>query len=144
MNLSTLAHLGVAVALLPHGELRLEAPAGVLTDQLVVEIAKSKASLLEELARACERVNLVNMDSSGQPVAKDGSPTDPEVHGVPPPHPQPPVQAKVDPDAWLLPRDEYHAHHAACLTCQAAGLGAYYGERCSTGMVLWTTYQNFF
>lgn len=46
----------------------------------------------------------------------------------------------ADPPTWRALAAEYHRHHFACPTCQAAGQG--YGLRCGTGAALWTTYQN--
>jgi len=51
--------------------------------------------------------------------------------------PEPPA----DPATWRELADEYHLHHFACHTCQAAGRGARYGLRCGTGAALWTDYK---
>lgn len=144
MNLGTLAHLGVAVALTPQGDLRLEAVPGRLTGDLLAQIVQCKPSLLVELGWQRERVNLVNMDSYGQAVATGALGVDRQVRGARPSRSLPPLPERVDPDAWQQPRDAYYAHHFTCMTCQAAGRGAYYGERCSTGLALFTTYQAYF
>ncbi len=48
------------------------------------QIAHSNPLLLEELACQCEHVNLVNMDSYGQAVAKDAVRAEQEVHSTQP------------------------------------------------------------
>ncbi len=51
--------------------------------------------------------------------------------------PEPPA----DPSTWRELADEYHRHHFACHTCQAAGRGARYGLRCGVGASLWSEYS---
>lgn len=40
---------------------------------------------------------------------------------------------------WPAMAQSYHAHHFQCPQCIAAGIG--YGQRCQTGQLLWTAYQ---
>lgn len=51
--------------------------------------------------------------------------------------PEPPS----DPAAWHELAAAYHAHHFGCKTCQAAGRGVRYGQRCGAGTALWAVYQ---
>ena len=142
MNLSTLAQIGIAVALTPQGDLRLEALPGLLTPELLAQIAQGKPLLVDELGCPREHVNLVNMDSYGQAVTKDAVRAEQEVRSAqsaPPPEPEP---EQVDPNAWRLPASTYNTHHFTCPTCIAAGRGTRYGLRCGTGMALWTAYQS--
>ena len=137
MNLSTLTHIGIAVALTPQGDLRLEALPGLLTPELLAQIAQSKPLLLNELECPRELVNLVNMDSYGQAMTKDAERVEAEVNSAP----QATPPEHMDPNAWGLPAIAYNTHHFTCLTCIAAGRGASYGLRCGIGMTLWTAYQ---
>lgn len=41
---------------------------------------------------------------------------------------------------WQELDHAYLAHHMQCTTCQAAGRG--YGQRCDTGMALWSAYAH--
>ncbi len=52
--------------------------------------------------------------------------------------PEPPAW----PGAWRELAAEYHSHHFACPTCQAAGRGTQYGFRCGVGASLWNIYQS--
>ena len=139
MNLRTLAQIGIAIALTPQGDLRLEALPGLLTAELLAQIAHSKPLLLEELGCQREHVNLVNLDSYGQAVVKDDVCAEQEVHSAQPTLSPEPEQ--VDPDRWRAPASTYNTHHFSCRYCQAAGRGDRYGQRCGTGMALWTAYQ---
>jgi len=51
------------------------------------------------------------------------------------------IEPLTDPSTWRELAAEYHSHHFACITCQAAGRGAQYGLRCGTGAALWSTYE---
>jgi hypothetical protein len=51
------------------------------------------------------------------------------------------IELPPDPSTWRELAAAYHAHHFACVTCQAAGRGKQYGLRCGTGSALWTAYQ---
>lgn len=46
------------------------------------------------------------------------------------------------PSTWRELAAAYHAHHFACITCQAAGRGKQYGLRCGTGSALWIAHSN--
>lgn len=61
MNMAELTRLGVSARADAEGKLILDAPAGVLTPNLLEELRQSKVALLAELAG---NVNLVNIDSS--------------------------------------------------------------------------------
>lgn len=139
MNLGALTQIGIKTSIAAHGRLRLEAPSGVLTAELRAQIAQSKRLLLEELGCRREHVNLVNLDSYGQAMAKDVFYTEHEVHGEPPA--LSPETEQVDPNAWRFPASSYYTHHFSCRYCQAAGRGDRYGQRCGIGMALWTAYQ---
>ena len=54
------------------------------------------------------------------------------------PLPEPPI----DPDAWRVLAQAYHAHHLKCPVCIAAGRGTGYGFRCGTGTALWIAYDS--
>ena len=88
----------------------IAAPAGVLTDDLRQSIKEHRAELVQWL-----RAEAANDDKL--------------------------------PDFWTEQTEwrelaaRYYAHHACCITCMAAGRGrGGYGERCATGLVLWTAY----
>jgi len=49
-------------------------------------------------------------------------------------------EPSTDRSAWHELAEEYHRHHFACVTCQAAGRGARYGLRCGVGSALWISY----
>jgi len=50
------------------------------------------------------------------------------------------VEPATDRGAWHELADAYHRHHFACASCQAAGRGARYGQRCGVGQSLWSPY----
>lgn len=52
------------------------------------------------------------------------------------------LEAPHDPSTWRELAAAYHAHHFACITCQAAGRGKQYGLRCGTGSALWAAHSN--
>jgi len=60
----------------------------------------------------------------------------------------PPAPASAPPEPTPAPSDPtwqemdraYLAHHIQCTTCQGAGRG--YGQRCDSGMELWTAYSS--
>lgn len=58
------------------------------------------------------------------------------------PPPAPPPEPQADPSGWRELAAAYHAHHASCPVCIAAGLGTRYGPRCGVGSSLWISYQN--
>lgn len=45
-----------------------------------------------------------------------------------------------EPGEWAELDTAYQLHHFKCQTCIAAGRGARYGLRCSTGAALWAMY----
>lgn len=43
---------------------------------------------------------------------------------------------------WKELAAAYQAHHFNCPACIAAGRGTQYGQRCETGIALWSVYQD--
>lgn len=51
------------------------------------------------------------------------------------------LDALADRDAWRIAAKASNTHHLRCVTCQAAGRGARYGQRCDVGRLLWVNYE---
>lgn len=64
MNMAELSRLDIRAWADAEGKLILDAPAGALTPEMLVELRQSKAVLLAELARNVNVVNMVNIVSS--------------------------------------------------------------------------------
>lgn len=109
-----LSHAGLNLSLAPAGGLAV-APRSHLTADLRDLIRSSKALLIDWLTAA--------NDATSQATCHAPEPS-------------------INPADWRELAAAYHAHHFACITCQAAGRGAQYGLRCGAGMALWITYQN--
>jgi len=67
-------------------------------------------------------------------VTVDAAPPAPAPAPPPEPAPAPPGPS------WRELDHAYLAHHTVCTTCQGAGRG--YGQRCDSGMELWTAYSS--
>jgi hypothetical protein len=50
------------------------------------------------------------------------------------------VVAEINLPDWRELDQACQAHHFSCPTCIAAGWGAIYGRRCTTGLALWNGY----
>lgn len=82
MNMTELNRLGIRVQADAEGKLILDAPAGVLTPNLLEELRQSKVALLAELAGNVNLVNMVNIVSSCTHSGKKTISPPPEVHAL--------------------------------------------------------------
>ncbi len=150
MNIVELRDLGITTTLTESGKLHLEARPGLMTPVLRELITRNRAYLVQELVCLAESVNMGELGELHslmfEPETTSYAPTGKVHHAAEKPswltqsaandH-EPPA----DPSTWRELAAEYHTHHFSCPTCQAAGRGANYGQRCDTGLALWLAYQ---